>query len=139
VYKNIGGHTYSTTYSGPIGSVITPHLKGINEYKHLSFASSLCGKCTEVCPSKINLHELLLYNRNHAVKNGYSKRSERITMFLWKRVMLNRRMIDLVNANTKNRVLNLVFKKHWGFRRALPIVKKSSFRQLWNERSDKRK
>ncbi|MEJ7911623.1 MAG: lactate utilization protein B, partial [Chitinophagaceae bacterium] len=28
VYKNIGGHTYGTTYSGPIGAVITPHLKG---------------------------------------------------------------------------------------------------------------
>jgi L-lactate dehydrogenase complex protein LldF len=28
VYKNIGGHAYETTYSGPIGSIITPHLKG---------------------------------------------------------------------------------------------------------------
>ena len=64
VYRNIGGHTYATTYSGPIGAVISPHLKGMNEFKHLSFASSLCGKCTEVCPAKINLHELLLYNRN---------------------------------------------------------------------------
>ena len=42
VYKNIGGHAYETTYSGPIGSVITPHLKGMIEYKHLSYASSLC-------------------------------------------------------------------------------------------------
>lgn len=61
VYKTIGGHAYGTTYSGPIGSVISPWLKGMNEYKHLSFASSLCGSCTEVCPVKINLHELLLY------------------------------------------------------------------------------
>ncbi|CAF1436145.1 unnamed protein product [Adineta steineri] len=42
VYKNIGGHSYETTYSGPIGSVITPHLKNLKEYKHLSYASSLC-------------------------------------------------------------------------------------------------
>ncbi len=46
VYKNIGGHTYETTYSGPIGSVISPHLCGLAEHKHLSFASSLCGACT---------------------------------------------------------------------------------------------
>ncbi|MDQ6903236.1 MAG: lactate utilization protein, partial [Bacteroidota bacterium] len=46
VYKNIGGHSYGATYSGPIGSVITPHLQGMEEYKHLSFASSLCGNCT---------------------------------------------------------------------------------------------
>jgi L-lactate dehydrogenase complex protein LldF len=58
VYKNIGGHTYGTTYSGPIGSVITPNLKGMEDFKHLSYASSLCGNCTEVCAVKINLHEL---------------------------------------------------------------------------------
>ena len=67
VYKNIGGHSYGATYSGPIGSVITPHLQGMDEYKHLSFASSLCGNCTEVCAVKINLHELLLVNRNESV------------------------------------------------------------------------
>jgi L-lactate dehydrogenase complex protein LldF len=64
VYKNIGGHAYGTTYSGPIGSVITPWLAGMKEFKHLSYASSLCGSCTEVCPVKVNLHELLLYNRS---------------------------------------------------------------------------
>ena len=49
VYKNIGGHTYEATYSGPIGAVITPHLKKMDDWKHLSYASSLCGNCTEVC------------------------------------------------------------------------------------------
>ena len=57
VYKSIGGHAYSTTYSGPIGSVITPHLRGMEDYKHLSFASSLCGACTSVCPVRIPLHD----------------------------------------------------------------------------------
>jgi L-lactate utilization protein LutB len=56
-YQNIGGHTYDTTYSGPIGSIITPHMRGMEEFKHLSYASSLCGKCTEVCPVKIDIHQ----------------------------------------------------------------------------------
>ena len=68
VYKNIGGHAYGATYSGPIGSVITPHLKGMAEFKHLSYASSLCGNCTEVCPVKINIHGMLLENRIIAVR-----------------------------------------------------------------------
>ena len=59
VYRNIGGHTYGAVYSGPIGSVITPWLEGIREYKHLSFASSLCGKCSDVCPVAIKIHKLL--------------------------------------------------------------------------------
>ena len=66
IFRNIGGHTYGTTYSGPIGSVLTPHLRGLQDWKHLSFASSLCGACTEACPVKIDLHHHLLQNRRNA-------------------------------------------------------------------------
>src|SRR6201985_2724290 len=67
IFRNVGGHTYGTTYQGPIGSVITPHLRGLQDWKHLSGASSLCGACTEVCPVKIDLHHHLLQNRRNAV------------------------------------------------------------------------
>lgn len=67
IYKNVGGHTYGTTYQGPVGSVITPHLRGLQDWKHLSMASSLCGACTETCPVKIDLHHHLLQNRRNAV------------------------------------------------------------------------
>ena len=66
IFRNVGGHTYGTTYSGPIGSVITPHLRGLQDWKHLSAASSLCGACTETCPLKIDLHHHLLQNRRNA-------------------------------------------------------------------------
>jgi L-lactate dehydrogenase complex protein LldF len=68
IFRNVGGHTYGTTYSGPIGSVITPHLRGLQNWKHLSDASSLCGACTETCPVKIDLHHHLLQNRRNAAK-----------------------------------------------------------------------
>ena len=67
IYKNIGGHSYGTTYQGPIGSVITPHLRGLQQWKHLAFASSLCGACTQTCPVKINLHHHLLQSRRNAI------------------------------------------------------------------------
>lgn len=66
IFRNVGGHTYGTTYSGPIGSVITPHLRGLQDWKHLSGSSSLCGACTETCPVKIDLHHHLLQNRRNA-------------------------------------------------------------------------
>jgi L-lactate dehydrogenase complex protein LldF len=66
IFKNIGGHTYGTTYQGPIGSVITPHLRELHAWKHLSSASSLCGACTETCPVKIDLAHHLLQNRRNA-------------------------------------------------------------------------
>ncbi|MCB2221327.1 MAG: iron-sulfur cluster-binding protein [Bacteroidetes bacterium] len=135
VYKNIGGHSYNTTYSGPIGSVITPHLRGMNDFKHLSFASSLCGNCTEVCPVKIPLHEMLLVNRNEAVKSGYSKTSERISMKGMKHFLMKRKRMDMVNPRLKNLGMQMMFKSAWGSRRDLPRFAKKSFRELWMERN----
>ncbi len=134
VYKNIGGHTYNTTYSGPIGSVINPHMLGMSDYKHLSYASSLCGKCTEVCPVKIPLHELLLVNRNESVNKGYTTRKEKLSMYWWKKILLSRKKMDLIGGGIKNKLLNKFFKKHWGSRRELPKVEEKSFNKLWKEK-----
>lgn len=133
VYKNIGGYTYASTYSGPIGSVITPHFKEMKDFKHLSFASSLCGKCTEVCPVKIDLHKLLLYNRHKAVKNGYTNFIERTSMYGFKKLMLNRKLLDFAGGNTKNFAINSFFKGAWGPRRKLPVIAKKSFSKLWKK------
>lgn len=134
VYKNIGGYTYNTTYSGPIGSVINPYLLSMPDYKHQSFASSLCGKCTEVCPVKIPLHELLLVNRNESVKNGYTKRMDKVSMKMWKKIMLKRKKMDFFSSKTKNMGLKYFFKKQWGSRRELPVMKEKSFNKQWKEK-----
>ena len=135
VYKNIGGFSYQTTYSGPIGSVITPHFKGMEDFKHLSGASSLCGACTEVCPMKIELHNLLVLNRRDAVNQRHFNRSEKFGWFVWKRAMLNRRLMNSGGAGIKNFMLRLLFKNTWGSKRELPIVAKKSFHQLWMEKN----
>lgn len=134
VYKNIGGHTYNCTYSGPIGAVITPHLKGMENYKHLSFASSLCGACTEVCPVKIPLHEMLLDNRNESVKLGYSKVSEKISISSMNTFLSKRKRMDMFNSKLKNIGIQLIFKNAWGSRRELPKFANKSFRDIWLER-----
>ncbi|MCF8227614.1 MAG: iron-sulfur cluster-binding protein [Bacteroidales bacterium] len=139
VYRNIGGHAYATTYSGPIGSVISPWLFGMKNYKHLSFASSLCGKCTEVCPVKIPLHELLLRNRNDAVKKGAYEFSEKVIMFGWKQSLLNRKMLDMSGGKFKNFILKRAFSKTWGPRRTLPKMQSKSFSQQWKEKERRKK
>jgi L-lactate dehydrogenase complex protein LldF len=136
VYKNIGGHTYETTYSGPIGSVITPHLRDMDEYKHLSYASSLCGNCTEVCPVRINLHELLLENRREAVLAGSSSIGERIAWKAWKKGSLSRKMMNMSNGKTKNWIVNKVF-KGWTRHRGDLEFSQKTFNQMWEDfRSD---
>jgi len=132
IYKNIGGHSYGTTYSGPIGSVITPHLKEMGDWKHLSYASSLCGNCTEVCAVKINLHELLLENRYEAVENGYAGWQEKIAWRLWKTASLNRTMMNMGNSRLKNWMVNKAFKA-WSVHRAALDFAPKTFNQRWKE------
>ncbi len=133
VYKNIGGHTYGTTYSGPIGSVITPNLKGVEEFKHLSYASSLCGACTQVCAVKINLHELLLDNRKQSVEKGTTTFSEKMGWKLWKMASLNRGMMNLGNGRIKNKVVNTLF-KGWVQKRSGIDFSQKTFNEMWKEK-----
>jgi L-lactate dehydrogenase complex protein LldF len=133
VYKNIGGHAYGATYSGPIGSVITPHLQGMDEYKHLSYASSLCGGCTEVCAVKINLHELLLENRHESVEEGLSPLSEKIAWKLWKLASLKRGLMNAGNGKLKNSIVNSLF-SGWKEKRSPLVFSNQTFNQMWKDR-----
>jgi L-lactate dehydrogenase complex protein LldF len=134
VYQTVGGHAYGTTYSGPIGSIITPHFKGMDEFKHLSYASTLCGKCTEVCPVKIDIHKLLLINRKQSVDMKLSTKTENWVWHFWKKAMLKRAKMDKGGPKLKNFMLKQFFKKQWGERRDLPQVTNKSFNQVWRER-----
>ena len=134
VYKNIGGHAYGTTYSGPIGSVITPHLSGLSEYKHLSYASSLCGNCTQVCPVRINLHELLLENRHESVVEGDSALGERLAWKVWKTASLSRKMYNMSNGKLKNWFVNKVAGA-WTTHRSKLDFSEKTFNEMWVERN----
>jgi L-lactate dehydrogenase complex protein LldF len=133
VYKNIGGHTYNTTYSGPIGSIITPHFKGMKAFKHLSYASSLCGKCSEVCPVKIDIHKMLLLNRRDAANNHDNTKLENWGWDLWKKGMKKRSFMDFFGGKAKNFFLRTFFKKSWGKYREMPEIAEKSFAKRWEE------
>ena len=137
IYKNIGGHSYDTTYSGPIGSVITPHLSGMKEYKHLSNASTLCGNCTEVCPVRINIHEILLENRHEAVETGLGTISERLAWKVWRMASMHRLLMNSGNGQLKNWMVNRTFKAWTAHRSELNFSQKT-FNELWKERIDKK-
>ena len=136
VYKNIGGHSYNTTYSGPIGSVITPHLKDFKTYKHLSFASSLCGACTTVCPVRIPLHELLLVNRNDAVRDGFIPFKEKQGIKWATKALNSRKLMNMTSGKTKNMMANKFATKSWGSKRSFQKIADKSFNELWKEKNE---
>lgn len=81
VYRHVGGHSYGSIYPGPIGAVLSPLLGGYDDYKELPYASTLCAACTEACPVKIPLHELLIKHRQKIVeKEGKAPVFESLSM-----------------------------------------------------------
>jgi L-lactate dehydrogenase complex protein LldF len=147
IFKSVGGHSYGTTYQGPIGSVITPHLRGLKEWNHLSYASSLCGNCTEVCPVKIDLHHHLLRNRRNAMQARLGTWWERWAFAIW--LWTQRSEVRFRWAARLARWGEAVFRflrmEHWPFlnplsgwtsSRALPRLAKQSFRDWWKNQGN---
>jgi len=141
VYRNVGGHTYGTTYSGPIGSVITPHLRDLQEWKHLSYASSLCGACTETCPVKIDLHHHLLQNRRNASTQKPSfleKQAFKVFAFVINRPRLYQfaktaaRLLQRLHPLVKGTRLDPVYA--WTKTRELPPIARQTFKEYWRSR-----
>ncbi len=134
VYKNVGGHAYQTVYNGPIGSILSPLMLGMEEYKYLSFASSSSMECVAECPVKIDFPKLLQHNRTSSIKLSSPAKTEKLAIFFWKTAMLKRNNMDKGGAKLKNFMLRQFFKKSWGERREMPTVAQKSFNQIWRER-----
>ena len=139
IFKNVGGFTYGTTYQGPIGSVITPHLRGLADWNHLSGASSLCGACTDACPVRIDIHHHLLHNRRNAARTAPG-RLERLGHRLFALVAVRPRLFAC-GGGVFRRTLGLMkllrppLLREWLATRDLPPAPRRSFRAEWGERS----
>lgn len=70
VYQSVGGHAYGSVYPGPVGAIVTPGLYGVDPFKELPHASTLCGACQEVCPVRINIPRMLLKLREEVEELG---------------------------------------------------------------------
>lgn len=135
VYKTIGGYTYDTTYSGPIGSVLTPFLRGFRDFSHLSFASTLCGKCVEVCPVKIPLTDILLSNRRKTVEQNLRPTAEKMLMKGFRLISSKRIGFDIVPGVLKTVVTYPLNYFGWGPKRSMPAFASNSFSKQYKKKS----
>ena len=146
VYQQIGGHAYNSVYPGPVGSVVTPGLYGIDPWTELPHASTLCGACREVCPVRINIPRMLLKLRDEATKAGhypgwlkrglslYRQAATRPTMYhkgaqvsAWLSQRLSRSgWINKLPGSLSG----------WTDSRDFPALAKKSFSQRWREERD---
>lgn len=142
VYRQIGGHAYGGTYSGPIGAVLTPALqKNVAEWDDIANASSLCGACYEACPVKIPLHDMLVSLRRRKVEAGRGNKLERAGMSGFAAIMGNSKrykaVIRLGKIGQKLIVRGGEIRsklgplKGWNSYRVTPSLPKESFRDKW--------
>ncbi|HEX2729432.1 MAG TPA: LutB/LldF family L-lactate oxidation iron-sulfur protein, partial [Rubrobacteraceae bacterium] len=143
VYRQTGGHAYGSTYSGPIGAVITPLLKGDKEAQDLPHASSLCGACSETCPVGIPLHELLLKLRNRQVEEGIAGRAQSLMFKGFEKTMKSPKLYGIGTKAARVAQRPAVRDgsirpmpgpmSGWTDSRDLPPLAEKSFRELWKE------
>ena len=147
VYKQISGHGYGNTYSGPIGAVISPLLgQDIVENKELPYASTLCGACRDACPVQIDLPGMLLSLRRDLVEKKAMPRMEKMGLQKYADIMQRAGSYARVGgmAGTGSRALARLSGgsirtlppplNHWTKSRNMPPFARRSFRQHWNSR-----
>lgn len=135
VYKTVGGHAYGSVYNGPIGAAILPHIKSMEAFGHLSYASTLCGKCNEVCPVKIDITRMLLLNRRDAVNDKTVDKKDRKAIKRYARLMGKRSLLEAIPSSFKRSGMKMMFKRAWGKRRVLPMPERKSFHKQWEEKN----
>lgn len=138
VYERVGGHAYGSTYPGPIGAILTPLLRGTATPldASLPYASSLCGACYDVCPTAINIPEVLVHLREQVAEGGQGHRPERAAITAARWVMAGPRRFAAAQ-----RLASGTRRLHprrlpgpgaaWTDTRDLPPVPREPFRRWW--------
>jgi len=149
VYDKIGGHSYQTVYPGPIGEVISPNLFGMDKTGDILSFCSLCGRCSEVCPVKIPLADLIRKLRSNKIGQGdnppyganlvHKDKFEAFAMYGFKKLATSGNLwrFSLSKAHYFNYFLqnfkhSLPVIKKWSAFKEVPQIKKDLYKELEN-------
>jgi len=142
VYSRTGGQAYGSIYPGPIGAILTPQLRGLDQAPTLPWASSLCGACYEACPVRIDIPTVLVHLRGRVVREVEGKgRGEQAVMRAVARVFGSRRRYETAQklARLGRGPLGVLGGGApglgaWAQARDVPEIPAQSFREWWASR-----
>jgi L-lactate dehydrogenase complex protein LldF len=143
VYLATGGHAYGWVYPGPMGSVLTPQLIGIEQGWPLPNASTFCGRCEEVCPVRIPLPKLMRHWREEQFGRGLAPPSARWGLGVWawlaRRPVMYRLAARCAAASLRllgrnGRIRRAPFAGGWTGTRDLPAPQGATFMSQWRAR-----
>ena len=146
VFGSVGGHAYGAIYPGPIGAVLNPALSSLSETQHLPNATSVCGRCDEVCPVRIPLTDLMRAWRRRAFARALTPLPHRVWLGLWamaaRRPPVYRALTRITAAalsawaGRRQRLSWLPFLNGWAAVRDLPAPEGRTFLAQWRARRD---
>lgn len=147
VYGRIGGHAYGWVYPGPMGSVLTPTMVGLDEAGDLPNACTLNGRCESVCPVKIPLTRMLRSLRARQHRQKLNSPLARTALSLWAALALHPRLYQLVTrpfmsllarlGRNRGGFKSLPLAGGWTRVRDLPAPQGSTFQAQWRGRREK--
>jgi len=120
VYHAVGGHAYGSVYPGPMGSVLTPALFGIEKAGHLPNASTFCGRCESVCPVRIPLPRMMRHWREKEFERHLNPATQRYGLRVWG-FLARRPALYRAAMGVAMRALGLAGRRSGGFR-SLPLA-----------------
>ena len=144
VYHAVGGHAYGWVYVGPMGSVLTPLIVGLDEARNLPNACTLNGRCAEVCPMEIPLADLIRKLREREFDERITPPRVRLGLRAWA-FMARRPALYRLATSVGMRVLGLAgryrgrfrwlpFAGGWTGTRDLPAPTGRTFMSAWLKR-----
>lgn len=141
VYQSVGGHAYGWVYPGPMGSVLSPGLIGVDEAGHLPNASSFCGRCEEVCPMHIPLPKMMRHWREREFESHLSPGSARVGLGLWAFFARRPKLYQLATGlqvrmlawmgRKRGRLSSVPLARGWTKYRELPAPQGRTFQSRW--------
>ena len=145
VYQAVGGHAYGWVYPGPMGAVLTPSLIGVAEGGQLPNASTLCGRCEEVCPVRIPLPKMMRHWREREFERRLSPAPIRYGIRFWA-FFAKRPAIYRFATNVASHALSLVGRRKgrlswaplatgWTNTRDLAAPQGATFQSQWRGKS----
>ena len=145
VYQGIGGHAYGWVYVGPMGSVLTPLMVGLDQAYHLPNACTMNGRCQEVCPMGIPLPEMMRQLRRRGHEEHLGSARSRIALSLWALLARHPRLYRLAAAagarglawlaGRRGRLRRLPLAGGWTSVRDLPAPQGPTFQRAWRQRA----
>lgn len=145
VYGAVGGQSYGWVYPGPMGSVLTPQMVGIEQASPLPNASTFCGKCEEVCPVRIPLPKLMRHWREREFERHLTPSAARYGVKVWaflaRRPALYRWLAAAGNGvlrllgGKRGRISRLPLAGGWTDHREMPAPSGKTFMQQWQEQN----